>query len=131
MTGFEAPRKRRRWLIIVLMAFCCCCALATYLVLRPQGPPLPSLLPARPNQSRPNQWRRSAQVRVATTPAGATIIVDGIANGLLSPDFFSIDVSAAHIMRLELEGHEPVEMELRLRPGEVHELWIPLQRIQE
>ena len=126
--------RRRRWWPLPVAAAVVAAAVAAgawwWLAGRevPGGPPgrdQPAAATPHRNQALP-----TAQLRLSTSPAGAAIVLDGEPTGRLAPDLFAVEARVAHTLRLELEGHEPVELDLRLEPGEVREIVVEMVRLR-
>lgn len=58
-------------------------------------------------------------VNVASTPAGAAIVIDGKNTGLMTPSQIPLD-KGAHTMALHLDGHSDFAVELRVAEGSVY-----------
>lgn len=119
-------RSRSTWTWALLAVSLCVGALVAWQLYRDPRPPTPTRSgpPAAPPPKR--VARPLAQLRIATEPAGARIVLDGSSTERLTPDFFTLDAGREHSLRLELEGHESQEVALRLEPGEVREIRIVL-----
>lgn len=121
------PRRRARWRLLLLVAAVAAAAIAGgawWWRASRGGPPDrdEAAEPSRPRRP-PRQW---GQVRVSTSPPGAEIFLDGEATGRLTPDLFAVEARVTHELRLVLADHEPVEIDLRLEPGEVREITVEL-----
>lgn len=66
-------------------------------------------------------------LHVVTEPPGAFVQLDGIAVGQSPLTMQEVDVGD-HLLRVELEGHNPMQRTIRIRGGQVHEVTAMLVR---
>ena len=125
------PRRRGPWIALGLLATA---AAAAATLLAADGsreaapPPRPAASPAPPPiDAAPLAL---ATLDVSTDPDGARVTV-GTRAPRTAPTTLEALEPGAHIVGVELEGHEPVEREITLAPGERRTLVLDLRPIAE
>jgi hypothetical protein len=120
-------RSRRLILLLVLAAVVIGGGSSWYLWSE-GSPSLPSREPREPEARPPRPSPRGVGVlRLSTSPAGATIELDGRPTGRLSPDELRVSADVDHRARLVLEGYEAVFLPFRLTRGEIREVHVELK----
>lgn len=125
-------QKRRRRTVVVTLAVALVAGLVTTAALlwtggAPASDDPPSAPPAAPPPPlRPAHRALGTELRIASEPAGARILVDGAATQYLTPSQVAVEGQVAHRVGLALEGYDGFERVVPPSPGAVVEVYATL-----